>query len=402
MQSILLGLSFEESYEILNNASPYDYSDQDEGGWFDQEMLWVYEQELREEQGMEFVWSSKEVSVIDCYCFNKNQGKHGKSSKMRCLIFNDRPNLIQSSMEIKEDDDEEKDYLPPSLTGEAGTHLGGLALAASLLELLLGMEERRRKEAIVIGAGACTVPMVLSKVSKVSGGCMWYVRAIEPSADVLYAAKHYFGASSITTTGKGGQLELIQSTGEEYLTRLIRLIGEPNEGKESATTATTRTNKCQLLIVDAEDGGGGVASADDLDDIEENKEEEEGLVAPPQSMQSIQFWRDLVVPCLDDSEAAAIAINVIGSTNARDRFRRILRESLPTHYQILSLKVPAAAGVTERHTLVFAISPRIGLSDVDRLRRLEQSLVAPYLDQPHLWVDELEDAIRMTDSGDQI
>jgi len=373
---------------------------------FDSQLLLEWETDLQTKQGVTFVWSTKEVSVVDV--------TDADMMRNRCLIFNDRPHLIQSSIRIgssgsgsgsgDNDIDNNAATAPPHLLGESGTHLGGLALAVPLLNCISDAaaghdvnnnnynddnnnhdnqkktKTKKEKEAIVIGAGACTVPMVLANNSPPfpNGASSWNVRAIEPSRDVLHAAKTYFGAEAKS-------LELIQSTGEEYLSSLLQQQHQQTSTtsleKDYNSKSSRRGRKCQILIVDAEDGSS--ISGD-------SSSEEEILTAPPKSMQSKEFWSNLVVPNLDEKEEVVIAINIIGTKAATKRFQHMLKDALPGHYDIVSCGVPPEAGVSSRHSLLFALSRPLEEEYLDCLLGNKSSMAGLYVDLPHLWLRELK------------
>lgn len=343
--------------------------DADATSSFDQNLLVQWEQDLYQTRGIKFVWSTKDVSVIDVTSLSSslttgdgdnNTDGNKNTATTRCLIFNNRPHLVQSSIRMdSSSSSNQQQQLPPPLLGETGTHLGGLALSVPLLWEIMrnnlhhehdahdvpqeSLLLRQKKKAIVIGAGACTVPMVLAGL----GG--WNVTAVEPSGDVIYAAKSYFGANNIHTTN-GGTLELIESTGEAFLSSLVR-----NADKQS--------NKCQIFIVDAEDGNTNTSDGAGM----------QQLTAPPASMQTKHFWRNLVVPCLDNDGSAVIAVNVIGKEEAVKHFQSMLKDALPHHYTILQCHVPKDANVSRRHSLLFALSSPIHPSNLNYLRRRKKS-----------------------------
>lgn len=377
IQSTILGISFDDSYQILSNSN--STTAQDDDAIFDSQLLLEYENDMQTKQGVMFVWSTKEVSVIDV------TDNIDTEIMNRCLIFNDRPHLIQSSIRIDSGDngvDNAAVAAPPHLLGESGTHLGGLALAVPLLDCITSAHDnqkqkktRKEKEAIVIGAGACTVPMVLSNNSS------WNVRAIEPSHDVLHAAKTYFGAEA-------KNLELIASTGEEYLASILQQQQQQTatslEEKDNDESKSGKGRKCQILIVDAEDG------SSISDDDNSSEEEEIILTAPPKSMQSKEFWSNLVVPNLDNDKEAVIAINVIGTKAATKRFQNMLKDALPNHYDIVSCGVPHEAGVSSRHSLLFALSRPLEEEHLDDLLGNKLEMLGMYVDLPHLWLRELK------------
>jgi len=291
--------SFEEAYSTLQQVDP--------------QLLLDFEEDIWQSDGFVFRHSTKGVSVIDRKPYRTGDSSSGNSKgnnknndnsedddshkgATRFLVFNDRPKLVQSAIEIEEvildTTGRETTAMtavttatigrpkhvgaPPPLCGPTATHLGGLALAAPLWmadnnkTLKCSDDNSSKREdiifhrpprTIVLGAGGCTIPAVLSLA-----GC--HVTAVEPSDDVREAAIAYFGV-------KEAGIDLVAGYGEDYLMKKC------NHGE------------IDILIIDAEDGSS----------------------APPKSMREADFWTNLVVPSL--AQDAVVAVNLIGSDTER-------------------------------------------------------------------------------------
>jgi precorrin-6B methylase 2 len=256
---------------------------------------------------------------------------------LRSLVFNARPRLIQSSVEIDHVGALGPKVLgtPPPLVGLTATHLGGLALAVPLWlasnKTAPGKDATNKPRAIVIGAGGCTIPAVLAKA-----GCD--VTAIEPNIDVLEAACRHFGAEDAA-------IKLIAGYGEEYLAQ--------------------ETRKVDLLIIDAEDGKS----------------------APPQSMREESFWGEVVLSRLEPD--AIVAVNVIADQNERAELRRIVDKALESH-DVWCCEVPEVACVSDRHCIMFATPAS---TEFDAMRHFKEELNKfEYVDLPEEWFNKIEDA----------
>jgi len=302
-----------------------------------------------EQDRMKFVHSTKEISVIDLYQLPRHgELKYGKA--IRSLIFNARPNLIQSSIEVEYRGDESSKVLwgkPPPLVGLTATHLGGLALSVPLWLACRNnrnqkiQDDKSKPRALVLGAGGCTIPSVLK-----SSGCN--VIAIEPSHDVRHAALRYFGAGTADA-----DIELLPGYGEEYLKRKL--------------------DKVDILIIDAEDGQS----------------------APPQSMKKGSFWREAVVPSLNAD--AVVAVNVIANPDTeRMEFKHLVAEAMPSH-DVWCCEVPSVAEVSNRHCILFATpsSSVEGKNDGNIMPRVKETMDEfDYVDMKSEWIEEMELARR--------
>lgn len=320
--------TFDESYEILQEVDP--------------NVLWELETELWEENRMKFIHSTKSISVIDYFV------QEGGKNAIRSLVFNTRPKLIQSSIEVEYNTSGSCEKIlwqkPPPLVGFTSTHLGGLALSMPLwLASNKRMNDKHATQTklpnvLVLGAGGCTVPSLLAQA-----GCK--VTAIEANEDVRQAALDYFGA---TEAG----IELLSGYGEEYLQNLVH---------------SNSHTKFDILLIDAEDGKS----------------------APPKSMKSGAFWNDVQSKIHSD---AVVAINIISDASERMEFQISVSDALPYH-NVWRCKVPEVAEVSKRHSLLFAtpISPEKNTV----LMRVKEILeVSNYVDRPLDWLKEVELSIK--------
>mmetsp|Transcript_29125 Transcript_29125/g.84658 ORF Transcript_29125/g.84658 Transcript_29125/m.84658 type:complete len:451 (+) Transcript_29125:132-1484(+) len=318
--------SFDEAYEILEQIDP--------------EVIYEFEENLWDEDNMKFIHSTRDISVIDMEIT-------GEDKAIRSLVFNARPKLIQSSIEIDHVGAIGPRMLgdPPPLIGLTATHLGGLALAVPLWlainnKAFPAEDAPDRPRAVVIGAGGCTIPAVLAKA-----GCD--VTAIEPHLDVCDAAKQHFGAED-------AGIELIAGYGEEYLSGDYDSKGADRGAFD-------------LLIIDAEDGKS----------------------APPRSMQEETFWTGSVLPRL--SSNAVVAINVIADQNERIELSRIVDKALQSH-DVWCCEVPDIANVSDRHCIMF-VTPQTTEEDDGIVKRFKAELdTFAYVDMPEEWSSEIEQA----------
>jgi len=330
---------FDEAYDVLQEVDP--------------QVLLDFEREMLESEGFVFRHSTKSVSVIDRVApKGEAAGKDG-GGNTRFLVFNDRPKLVQSAIVINAEGEElavaggqRRLGAPPPLCGPTATHLGGLALAAPLWMAATKSQRREpsaqngkshayRPRAVVLGAGGCTVPAVLSLAG-------WAVTAVEPSVDVREAATRYFGA-------KEAGIDLVAGCGEEYL---------------QGTTALA-----DVLIVDAEDG----------------------FLAPPRSMRDESFWTGAVIPSLHQN--AVVAVNLIGD----ERERMSLQETVKLAFrdarrpcEVWCCPVPAIANVSDRHSILF-VTPTGSELDAQKIR--EATLGSNFVEREMEWMEEATAAL---------
>lgn len=313
--------TFEEAYDILKQVDPSVLSD--------------FESELWEEHQMKFIHSTKTISVIDS--FSATGDEDNKRTITRSLVFNDRPKLIQSSIEVEYNNKKNCEHKilwqnPPPLVGLTSTHLGGLALSVPLWRMAVAASAK--PNVVVVGAGGCTVPSFLGGAA----GC--HVTAIEANEEVRQAALKYFGAAE-------SGIQLLPGYGEEYF-------------------KTLNVEKIDILIIDAEDGHS----------------------APPESMKQESFWND-VASTLKNLDSV-VAVNVIAHQNERIEFEKLVSDALPNHF-VWCCEIPQIAQVSSRHCILFATPAR----EPFMIPRLEETMKEfKYVDQPRDWISEVEIGIQ--------
>lgn len=334
--------TYNEAYDILQHV--------------DDMVLKEFEEDLWNSNGIRFIHSTKQVSVMDID-YNKQEDSSNSDIVMRLLVLNERPHLIQSSVEI--------DHVgatgpkafgaPPPLRGVAATHLGGLAIAAPLWYYYYNnaavgtttiptpsSSSITKPTILVLGAGGCTIPAVLAATC----GCQ--VTAVEPDDDVRTAAQSYFGV-----VNNDMMIDLVAGYGEDYL-----------EG-----ISNNNNNKLiDILVLDAEDES----------------------LAPPESMRQKSFWKNLVAPSLAPN--AVVAVNMID--DERVAFQQTVQEGLSKNndYNVWYCEVPKVAEVSNRHAILFA-TPKQGMETTTTIMR-ETLLLHKYVDEPEEWLEEIEKATK--------
>mmetsp|Transcript_61535 Transcript_61535/g.71907 ORF Transcript_61535/g.71907 Transcript_61535/m.71907 type:complete len:365 (-) Transcript_61535:49-1143(-) len=283
----------------------------------DATLLDDFEEQLWSEQGRKFIHGTRKVSVVDT--------KNDDCTVTRKLVLNERPNLVQTAIQVESI---AAPYCPlsPSPPLLTQTHLGGLAMAVPFWRLN-NSETKSSPHCVLIGAGGCSLPAILA----CHLGNAPSVVAIEPCREVLLASKLWFGAD------ESAKFSLVCQTGNDYLqSSLCRAI--------------------DVLIIDADDG-----------------------LAPPASMRTQSFWESIALPTL--SHNCVVGVNVIGNQNERDELQNVLRKTLPTHYDVISVSAPPEAGVSSRHALFFAIPEGI----LQGTYNFEN-----FVDMPHCWKKEVD------------
>lgn len=285
-------------------------------------LLLEFEEELLNGQGRKFIFGSRLVSVIDTT-------KDTDSTTLRTLVLNERPNLVQTAVLVPGPAGSQftSDGAPSPITE---THLGGLALA---LLFLPPPKPQSSTSCVIVGAGGCTLPHTISRhIPRPSS-----VVALEPCEEVCTAARKWFGI----TPDCGFQL--IPEFGEPYL---------------SAQPAKS----VNVLILDADDGS-----------------------VPPKSMQTSNFWSDVVRPVLHDQ--GVVGVNVIGDEDTQLNLQDTLATSLPNH-NITRVAAPVEADVDcSRHSLLFATPQTIDADDLEfKLRD------CPVVSDAQAWLREIRNS----------
>jgi hypothetical protein len=304
-----LDMTFDDAWEVL--------------GEVDEDDLKEFEVELLQDHAHRIVVSTKEITVLDTQEAAKDS-KNGMvvhSSRLqtnRSLHFNNRINLVQSCVLLREDGAVDR-ALPPPITGATGTHLQGLGIAAALQahNANAGQSLAEKQRIVFLGAGACSLPAYLCQSLPYDVA----VTAIELSADVCFAARQCFGVDALELGSDGSRdeagvsrsFELQQGCAIEWLTEV-----EPSS--------------VDVLIIDIEgDNQSGCASGTPID-----------LVAPPSFMLSLPFMHSAT-----DALAAGgvLAINFIGT----ESYLAEMRANFPTllkglgEFDVAACRAPAMA-----------------------------------------------------------
>ncbi|GMI32319.1 hypothetical protein TeGR_g1564 [Tetraparma gracilis] len=297
-----------------------------------------FEADLWADSKQRFVYGTKAISVIDTE-IPSNKPRGGQA--IRSLINNRQPSLIQTSILIPQVNagGPLNPSAPPPLTGPAGTHLGGLALALPLWRCLdrgdSGAPKFAGAPAVAIcGAGGCSLPSLLASLGASVSAC-------EPCQDTIDAANVFFGAG-------------------EAPFRLRRCDAE---------TFLADERDLDVLIIDAADGH-----------------------CPPLSMREPSFWSSLVSPALHPS--GVVAVNMIGEPGDQAAFQSTMSEGLPRH-NVFSVKAPAIAEVSDRHRLLFAAPKETDLDTATSLMFSEEVMGNGVVRDDKAWLEVFEEGMGM-------
>ena len=387
------------------------------------ELLKEFEDELWETQSKRFVYGSKQVSVIDEEVIEepitiREEEEPGKgenyvrdSKVFRYLVWNERPNLIQTAVEVPRvgapyqhyycfEEEEKKTTIarPPSPISQ--THLGGLAMGLLFWQIANGGKKKHPRNCVLIGAGGCSLAHTLAtnlfleeynqnelssdKKKIKSRNENPRLTAVEASPEILRASELWFGAGTAneeeieTDTPEPPFFHLVQSTGELYLEVLVKSL----EKAEKETSDHNCSPPIDLLIIDAEDGS-----------------------APPQSMRSSAFWNNLVLASLNLGKSPVVGVNSIGTKSETNELVCTMRDafcgdanSSSRDYIILIVAPPSEAKVTDRHKLIFAlprkrIAQNIPTTDVAYWNISEDDLNV-HVDASGAWMREVKVALK--------
>jgi len=384
-----------------------------------EDLLKEFEDELWETQSRRFVYGTKEVSVIDEIETKANSNSDVTQPQdakvIRYLVLNERPNLIQTAVEVPEVGapyehyhfDEKKQMVarPPSPISQ--THLCGLAMALPFWNKANPTDDSSAEAKIfnppsclLIGAGGCSLAHTLAANlflkeynEKFLSGNQGTdeeqpqsierpgLAAVEACPEILQASTLWFGAGNEGDDSKKVKarelqppfFDLVQSTGESYLESLIKSLNA-----KTATDGPKHPSLIDLLIIDAEDGS-----------------------APPKSMRTHEFWKKLVLPCLNRDQSPVIGVNSIGTKSETNDLINTVEEVLGGDYTILVLAPPPEAMVTDRHKLIFALpKAKIDAAAEVACWSLSKDELTGYVDAPEAWAKEISVALKETFAKD--
>ena len=197
--------------------------------------------------------------------------------------------------------------------------------------------------------------------------------AVEACPEILRASRLWFGAGEASSTNTRDDsfpeppfFDLVHDTGESYLQSLVESLERQTAPTNATTTSTFKNPRpIDILIVDAEDGS-----------------------APPKSMQSPAFWKDLVLPSLNPAGGFVVGVNSIGTSLEISALVRTLREAFDRKCTVLVVDPPPNARVTDRHKLVFALP--MAIHD----ESLARDDLSGHVDAPEAWEEQLRKALR--------
>ena len=396
--------SFESAWEAIQSVP--------------EELLKDFEDELWETQSKRFVYGSKEVSVIDAVI--DEEESHQNSKVVRYLVWNERPNLIQTAVEVPrisapyqhyfcdEKDTTQLLARPPAPISQ--THLGGLAIALPFWLKANGNPNNKDGDpspkpmnapnCLLIGAGGCSLAHTLAANLFLDGynhiaaadtstddsdrRKIPQLTAVEASSEIIHVSMLWFGAKQDNEEKVGAEKDdsaspeppffnLVHTTGESYLESLAKQSNSTTQRTNSSSSAI------DILIIDAEDGS-----------------------APPHSMRSTTFWEELVLPSLNFNGSPVIGVNSIGTKSETDELVRTIQQAFSGNetapglsYRILVVAPPPEAKVTDRHNLIFAL-PTITnpANDPDTSWCLSEDDLKGHVDAPDAWRDEIEQALQ--------
>uniref|UniRef100_A0A6U5D686 Uncharacterized protein n=1 Tax=Corethron hystrix TaxID=216773 RepID=A0A6U5D686_9STRA len=417
------------------------------------ELLNDFEDELWETQSKRFVYGTKRVSVIDqienhADSTRKKARSNNDESKtvFRYLILNERPNLIQTAVEVPRVgapyhhycNNVEEDAVPENLVSRppspvSQTHLGGLAMTLPFWYDANGItygdsdnptaipEDHHDSppNCLLIGAGGCSLAHTLAsnlfleeynhdrhQSSDRTNRKNNYDRtiksinrpeltAVEACPEILRASQLWFGAGDdkeekeIQEETKKKIMNL-DTTTEPPFFDLICDTGESyleslvKSLKHENNSSSRRRLPIDILIIDAEDGS-----------------------APPLSMRTPAFWNELVLPSLNPGSGAVVGVNSIGTESETFALVHTMREAFcgttrcggrtgyGNDYTVLVVDPPPEAKVTDRHKLIFALPSKTVAQSHMALGLTEDDLKG-YVDVPDSWEQKIKTALRAT------
>jgi hypothetical protein len=142
-----------------------------------------FEEEIWKAQSRRFIYGNRNLSVVDTV----EDATDPQSLAIRQLIINERPNLVQTAINVASIS---APYVATSPNPSPLTqgHFGGLAIALPMFEASSPPSSSPARVHI-IGAGGCSLPTTLSFFTS-------HVTAVEPDQSIVEVAKKYFGADS--------------------------------------------------------------------------------------------------------------------------------------------------------------------------------------------------------------
>jgi hypothetical protein len=409
------------------------------------ELLNDFEDELWETQSKRFVYGTKQVSVLDVV---EHHASKLTKTVFRYLILNERPNLIQTAVEVPsvgapyhhysnnvEGDEVLETLVPRPPSPVSQTHLGGLAMALPFWQNANGITNGDADKLIatttpedyhasspnclLIGAGGCSLAHTLAanlflenynhnnfashdRANRKSNDRTTIksfnrpeLIAVEACPEILRASQLWFGAGGDKEQETKKKIVINHATTTEPpFFNLVCDTGESylkslvvslrREGKLLEETNSSSCRPIDILIIDAEDGS-----------------------APPLSMRTPEFWNELVLPSLNPASGTVVAVNAIGTDseisalvcNMREAFGDSARSDVGTYcgyeYTVLVVDPPPEAKVTDRHKLIFVLPSKL-VAQSDIALGLAKDDLKGCVDAPKAWEEQIKTALRVT------
>jgi spermidine synthase len=323
-----LGVEFTEAVELLDGIPP--------------EQLREFQEALLSGEGKSVVYSNMKLSVID--------SAEPGGALLRSLVFNARPNLVQTAVLVDAAGNVDNSR-PPPIEGGSATHLQGLSLAVALHSLHRaagrGATHSTPPRVCVLGAGGCSLPAHL--LLTIPGAT---IDAVELSPAVLAAARDFFGVGALEAEHPRSRFAVHCDCAASWI------AARSSREDEQAPPY-------DVVIVDIEDGG------QDGDEVEE-------LVAPPRAFLSPDFLGDVRRSL---APGGIVAMNVVGTPAAAQSALQAVGDGWPLHSHALCKAPSTGDGM---HYILFSCD-----GDIASGAELQAALAAaesPLVDDGAAWV----------------
>jgi hypothetical protein len=174
-----------------------------------QEMVATWHQDMIED-GMEVIYSDSQISIIDF-----EEKEFDQTTLCRGLYFNENLDLIQTAVPLNKETKQVDFAIPLPL--ESNKHIVGFSFALLFHSLNcqtpsappLLLSSPRIHRSAVLGAGGCSLPILLSLLSPRS-----HIDAIENCSSVVKVAKEYFGIAAL---GLESRVQLHESCAMDWI-----------------------------------------------------------------------------------------------------------------------------------------------------------------------------------------
>jgi len=171
------GLDFDEAYNSVSDLPPEDIEQ--------------FEHDLWEGNRMRIVFGNKVLTVLDCFADAGKEGEPTNDVATRSLYFNQRPDLVQSSVYIDRETSTVLHHLPPPRHGETSTEVQGLCFGVALHSMTHGNYLQQQADGVVhegdlnisiLGAGAGSLVGFLAAAPRLprTGEFLFVLAAIVP------------------------------------------------------------------------------------------------------------------------------------------------------------------------------------------------------------------------------